>query len=95
MDELEIERFGGQGGFGGPGSHVRSVGRINVEMLRDADRQAIDRLFAEAASISDDTWPDEFRYKIVRRTDKGNRCVEVSAHHVPLVIEQSVHDELR
>lgn len=95
MDDLEIERFGGLAGFGGPLSRVRSIGHLSVDALTGDDRHAVERLFAEARDPTEQPRPDEFRYRITRKTDTGSLSIEVPAHRVPRFIEQSIHDELR
>jgi hypothetical protein len=92
MGRLEVERVGGFAGFGSPGSHLRSRGRIEAADLAPADRTAVEALF-EAPPPGDQT-PDAFRYRLTRQTAHGPQTVEVPERHVPMAVRSIVKDEL-
>jgi hypothetical protein len=95
MDELEIERLGGLGGFGGGLTpRVRSVGKVSLDALSDQDRGVVSKLFAAGGAPPKAGSPDEFRYRLTRTTDQGTQTIEAPAHAIPAAVEQSVRDEL-
>jgi hypothetical protein len=91
MGRLEVERVGGFAGFGSPGSHLRSRGRIEAADLAPADRKAVEALFDAPPS---DHAPDAFRYRLTRQTAHGPQTVEVPERHVPMAVRAIVKDEL-
>jgi len=93
MSDVEIERLGGFGGFG-PQSHVRSRGRLEYGALSDADKAALDRLFAGGSVPPKLGAADTFRYQITRQTPSGPQSIEVAEHAVPSFVAGSVRDEL-
>jgi len=92
-DHLEIERLGGLAGFGGPNARVRSRGHVQVSTLTHDDQRILETLFSNPRVGSPQ--PDEFRYKLTRRTDKGSQTVEVPESAVPLAVRSAVKDELQ
>ena len=92
-DELEIERVGGFAGFGLPGSHVKSRGRIALSALSSGDRATVEEWFTGGAS-SEASKPDAFRYRITRRSANGDETVELPEDRVPAAIRDRVKDEL-
>jgi hypothetical protein len=93
MTELKIERRGGLGGFGLPGSRVKSEGRLALDRLSGDDRRKVEQLFeARAAAVSPHA--DGFVYRITRRTAQGEETIEVPEAEVPAALVQSVRDEL-
>lgn len=94
MTEVKIERRGGLGGFGLPGSRVKSEGRLDLDRLSDDDRRKVDNLFAAAAAATPSSHADGFIYRITRRTADGEETVEVPEVDVPAALAQSVRDEL-
>ena len=93
MDQLKIERVGGLAGFGLPGSHLKSKGEVSMSELSPSDRSALDALFDGKAKTAQ-PMPDGFRYRITRQTAKGPQTIEIPEDHVPMVIRNSVKDEL-
>ena len=95
MDELKIERLGGLGGFGLPGSHVRSEGTLATAQLPAAVRAEVDQLFADPdAHRGPSPARDAFRYRITRTTPQGSQTIEVPESVVPDELQASVTDEL-
>ena len=93
MDHLTIERIGGLGGFGLPGSRLRSHGKLAVSELSDADRSAVERLFKGGRAAPDSNNPHGFRYRITRETDSGPQTVEAPESEVPAALSGVVKDE--
>ena len=102
MGVLTVERVGGLGGFGLPGSHVRSRGQVALEQLSAEDRKAVEDLFAQrrGAKGSDKASPvrDAFIYRLSRPAGKGKgkgtECIEVREEQLPVALIQCVKDEL-
>jgi hypothetical protein len=93
-DEVKIERVGGLGGFGLPGSRVRSEGRVDLNQLSRADREAIEKLFnAQQPRILSS--PDAFRYRLTRSSSAGEQTVEVAEHQVPQAARDCVKEALK
>jgi hypothetical protein len=93
MTTLKIERLGGIGGFGGPGSRVRSEGRLELADLDHDTRRAVDALFA-APAAPPQGHADGFTYRITRGGEGGEQMVEVPEAAVPSALAQAVRDEL-
>lgn len=93
MSLLDVERLGGFAGFGGPGSHLRSRGRVDPAQLSTADRQAVEALFAPG-SPQPAPLPDGFHYRISRHTPTGPQVVDAAEAQVPKALRDAVQDEL-
>jgi len=93
VDRIAVERLGGFAGFGGPGSHLRSRGEIEIDRLSAADRNAVDALFATRLARSTPT-PDAFRYRLTRHVGDAVHVTEVAEEHVPAALRDCVSDEL-
>jgi hypothetical protein len=93
MTTLKIERLGGIGGFGLPGSRVRSEGHVKLADLDHDTRRAVDALFAAPAAPSTGH-ADGFTYRITRGGEGGEEMVEVPESTVPPALAQAVRDEL-
>ena len=93
MDRLQIERVGGLGGFGLPGSHLKSRGEVDLSKISPADRAAVDALFEKGGGTPPPK-PDAFRYRITKQTPQGPQTVEVPEEQVPMVLQRSVKDVL-
>lgn len=91
---LHIERIGGFGGFGLPGSHLKSKGDISTSALSTADRQALQLLFRDAGAHAGAAMPDEFIYRITRQVGTQQQTIEVPESKVPLPIRNCVKDTL-
>ena len=100
-DRLTIERRGGLGGFGLPGSRVKSGGEILLSKLSAADRKIIDALFAAVAKIADAVKeikaaappvpnPDGFIYRLTRTINGKPRTIEVTEDRVPEAVRNAV-----
>lgn len=96
-DRLDIERLGGFAGMGGPGSHIRSLGRLQGRDLSAADREHLAALFGGARPAADHPGAaDGFRYKLTlhRAGTAAPVVVEVPEAAVPAKVRDSVGDEL-
>jgi len=92
MDKLEVERLGGIAGFGGPGARIRSRGTCNVSDLGAEDQLRVEALFAKTDKVA--PLPDEFVYRITKRSESGATTVQVPESQVPLALKNCVKDEL-
>lgn len=93
MTHLTIERIGGLGGFGLPGSRLRSHGQLAVSDLSAEDKGAVDKLFEGGGSPADSKNPHGFRYRITRETASGPQTVEAPETEVPAALSSAVKDE--
>ena len=98
MPEYKIERVGGFAGYGTPGSHIASRGRINSDDLDETARKAVEALFARYGKGGQRVPPspsrDAFSYRISRAIGGGEETIEVPEAEVPAPLIQSVKDEL-
>lgn len=95
MDELEIERLGGLGGFGMGSSRLRSRGTVSLAKLPEPDQEAVQALFSgKKSSPKASKMRDGFTYRIVWRSDKGERTIEVPEQLVPQSLASAVRDTL-
>jgi hypothetical protein len=96
LSVLKIERLGGFGGFGSPGSRIRSRGTYPFAKLSQADQARVEDLFrAKEHGTSEPSVPDGFRYRITRATPQGEETIEVPEGAVPADLQSSVKDELQ
>ena len=95
MDHLTIERIGGLGGFGLPGSRLRSHGKLALSDLSAADKGAVEKLFESGGSPQDSRNPHGLRYRITRQTDSGPQTVEAPENQVPAALSGAVKDEFK
>ena len=93
-DVVKIERIGGLGGFGLPGSPLHSEGEAKLADLSHADQQKVDELFAQAPTPVDASAPHQFRYRLTRHTERGAETVEAPESDVPAALVGSVRDTL-
>lgn len=93
MERLQIERLGGLGGFGGPGSRIKSKGEVGLSDLSATDRQTVADLFDKKTQVPAPK-PDAFRYRITRQTLGGAQTIEVPEEIVPPSLRDSVRDTL-
>ena len=91
MDRLDVERVGGQGGFGGP--NLKSEGHVDRARLSATDRAAVEALFARPPTESPK--PDEFSYRLTRQTPSGPQTIQVPERLGPAAVRSVVKDELR
>ena len=94
MAKVSVERVGGLGGFGIPGSHIRSRGEIDTDSLSEAEQRKLEDLFVPRAGAKPSLARDTFRYRISRETPNGVETIEVPEEDVPSLVSQSVKDEL-
>ena len=98
MAVIKIERFGGLAGFGLPGSHVASQGKIRASDLSAPDLQAVEALFERYDKSKkrgrESLARDDFRYRISRTVDGREQTIEVAELEVPAALVQCVKDEL-
>jgi emfourin len=96
-DTLRIERLGGLGGFGLPGSRVRSCGEIEYGSLDAVARQVVDQLFSNRSATpargASAPVPDGFRYRLSRGHGTSFETVQVAEAELPEVILGSLRDE--
>jgi hypothetical protein len=90
---IKIERVGGLGGFGLPGSHLKSRGELSASDLSPADLHALDALFQGNAQQGE-SMPDGFHYRITRKIGSSEQTVEVPENSVPMTLKNSVKDTL-
>ncbi|MBL8473782.1 MAG: hypothetical protein KF778_06100 [Rhodocyclaceae bacterium] len=98
MAEYKIERLGGFAGFGLPGSHLASRGRIAAAQLEQQVQDALEALFAKHAKARRPATRgparDMFSYRITRTTDSGEQSIEVPEADVPGALINCIKDEL-
>ena len=94
VGELTIERLGGLGAFGLPGSRVRSHGVVAFESLSPADKAAVEALFRSGGAPAPANAPDAFRYHKTRQTAAGSETIEVPESMIPPVLLAALKDEL-
>jgi hypothetical protein len=95
MGDLSIERIGGIGGFGLPGSRLTSRGSLPFESLSPADQATVEALFRSGGQSASSLAPHEFRYRITRTTASGPQTIEAAESQVPPAVRNSVKDELQ
>jgi len=93
MGRLKVERLGGFGGFGLPGSHLRSRGEIDSAQLSPAERAQLDALFDQPPPGAT-PMPDGFVYRLARQTAGGEQTIDLVEAQVPIAIRACVTDEL-
>ncbi len=92
-DRVKVERIGGFGGFGLPGSHLKSRGELSMSELSPDDAEAVNQLFDTGAQAGE-SMPDAFRYRITRQVGGNEQTIEVPEHQVPDALKNSVEDTL-
>ncbi|GLQ82537.1 hypothetical protein GCM10007881_60600 [Mesorhizobium huakuii] len=92
MDKLDVERLGGFAGFGGPSARIRSRGVCAMSDLSAKDRSSVEDLLAQKVKSAPN--PDEFVYRITKRTANATSTVEVPESMVPQALKNCVKDEL-
>lgn len=92
-DRLTVERVGGFGGFGLPGSHLKSSGEFALSELSADDRAAVKALF-DNGTTPGKRHPDAFVYRITRQTPTGPHTVEMTEDKVPESVRARVVDRL-
>lgn len=97
MTDIVIERIGGIGGFGLPGSHIESRGEVAASALSAATRARVDLLFATygKGKAAATRGADGFSYKISRTTVNGMEVITVPEAEVPAELRDSVTDRLK
>lgn len=93
QDQMKVERLGGFGGFGLPGSHLKSKGEVSISELSPDDLQKINGLFNGDIPLGT-AMPDGFRYRITRKIGDGVQTIEVPEENVPMPIRNCVKDTL-
>lgn len=94
MDDIKVERIGGLAGFGQPGGHLKSVGRINLSDLAPKDRLVVEGLFGKVRRRTKSARADGFRFVLTRTLPSGVATVEVAEELVPQVLADCVRDIL-
>lgn len=90
---VTIERLGGLGGFGGPGSRIRSRGSVSPDALSPDDRARVDALFRGDGAATP-AHADGFTYRLTRDGPAGKQSIEVPESAVPAALVASVRDEI-
>src|SRR5215813_14523657 len=86
MSDVTIEQKGGVVGPGAPGGHVHRRGRVAWSALSEADRAAIDRLFAANTPLKN----ANLYYRLTRQRDGKTETVDVLPEQVPQALAASV-----
>jgi hypothetical protein len=92
-DLLKVERRGGFGGFGLPGSHIRSGCEVALSQLSAADRKTLDDLFAGGARKAA-VKPDGFTYRLTRTIGGNATTIEAAEDQVPMAVRSCVKSSL-
>ena len=91
---VDVERLGGLGGFGLPGSRIRSHGQLTWTQLSDADRHAVEQLLARNGPSPAGKVADGFRYRITLHRGGPPVTLEAAEDEVPAALRNCVSDEL-
>ena len=91
---VEVERIGGFGGFGLPGSRIRSHGQLAWSQLSAADRKAVEHLLASKGGPPTSKGADGFRYRITVQRGGQPVMLEAAEDEVPVSLRNCVSDEL-
>ena len=91
---VDVERIGGFGAFGLPGSRIRSHGQLPWSQLSAADRQAVEQLLARKAGPPASKTADGFRYRITVKRSGPPLTLEAAEDEVPVALRNCVSDEL-
>jgi len=95
---IQVERFGGFGGFGLPGSRVRSLGQVDLSTLDPADRATVERLLSARRPPRAGAGADRFVYRLTPLQADGQAAaapgVEVPEEALPAAVAACVRDEL-
>jgi hypothetical protein len=93
QDELKVERIGGFGGFGLPGSHLKSKGGVFMSDLSSNDVVIINSLFQGSVHL-DKLKTDGFLYRITRKIGNNLKTIEIPEENIPMSIRKCVKDTL-
>lgn len=96
-DGIEIERLGGLGGFGLPGSAIRSRAVLTVADLSAGEHQALAGLLGTGtapASTAARGAADGFRYRVTHVRGSARHELEVPESALPQSLQERVKDEL-
>ena len=94
MVRLRLQRTGGIGGFGIPGSRVVSQGEVDMDALSTMDRRVVEALFQkksrdESASLH----RDGFSYRLSRLVEGNEEVITITESELPQVLRECIHDE--
>lgn len=93
--QLSVERIGGLGDFGLPGSHLKSKGQISSDELSPEDAHKLEALFESKLPINAESKvADGFRYRITRTTGSVLKTIELPEEQTPVAIRGCVKDTL-
>ena len=93
MTTYLVEKLGGLAGFGGPSARIRSTGTIDDHSLSLKDRDLLQNLFISERQMKFSQKCDEFMYRISKREDGSDNCIEVPESLLPDSIRNCVRDE--
>lgn len=93
--QLSVERIGGLGGFGLPGSHLKSKGEISTNALSQEELRKLDAYFEGTLSTkSSSKTADGFKYRITKKVGADLKTIELSEELTPALIRNCVKDTL-
>ena len=91
---IDVERLGGFGGFGLPGSRIRSHGKLALSSLSTGEREALDAHLHSPRPAPGGPVADGFRYRITWRAAEEVKTLELPEALVPAALCDCVRDEL-
>lgn len=89
--KIEVERLGGQAGYGQPGARLRSRCLLQASDLSPADQAALREIFLHPTPTPPQE-RDAFRYSFTRQHDNGVQTVVVAEKTVPQAILNCLRD---
>jgi hypothetical protein len=93
--QLSVERIGGLGGFGLPGSHLKSKGQISTSELSAEDIRKLEAYFeGKLPTNTALKVADGFRYRITKKVGNDLKTIELPEALTPSAISGCVKDTL-
>lgn len=95
-DRIELERLGGLGGFGLPGSHIRSRAVFSADQLHEDERRLLATLLDAGGSSASPTpgAADAFRCRVTIERAGRRQVIEVPESALPARLTAQIRDEL-
>lgn len=90
--KIEVERLGGQAGYGQPGARLRSRCHFQASDLSPTDQAALQEIFLHPTPTPAPE-RDAFRYSFTRQRDDGVQTVVVAEKTVPQAILNCLRNE--
>lgn len=93
---MEIERLGGLGGIGLPGSHIRSRVLLRGSDLSTEERESVEALFkARTGAVApQQSGADRFRYRLKLSAGDSHSEIVVGEADLLASLQERVQDEL-